>query len=832
MAYRTQAAFSAGELDPALWERTTLDKYNTGLAVCRNAYIGKTGRITSRPGTLFQVLTKNPSEPSIVYSPPYSQYVIEWGNLYVRVYTYINENLTLSFEAAHTWVTSQLPNIQFAVTAGNFLYVSCKGFTPLKLYYGPSGPNYPQNARFFTPAQIFTLPPPPVPVSSTHTGSGYPVDYAITYIIDGLESDYVEFLNTDSGYLLPQAAGEENTIIASAAALYPSTQYPHISGFNIYRRPSFTGAYGFIGSAPAITISASCFFNDVGGTPDYTHSPPSSIVITEAQQPHANPITAVTCAAIAIYQQRLLMSDDSSPEAVRASRIGFQNSFFFDTPLDSAGAITFETGTTGSAVVTRIVDSLLGLIVYTTIGIFQNSGLLDFSNLSLARKGTIVIQPNVPPIDLPGGATIVVDRATNSVRSLIYSFIEQAFPTEELSIFSNHLFEGKQVLSWAFQDGSVPLIWMVMSDGTLVSLTYQRESQMQAFTRHDTEGGLFESITILKDLNAQSIVHLVVNRNGVRSIETLAPRGLNNAGIFTTDLKQYIGMDAAVRFNDSINDAVGGATFSVVAQDYVNWAGLLNVTSLGNIAAFVDAPGEGAVGSVFKFFDEEGSAVVLTVTQYIGPTQVVVQPDVEYPSNWSGTGTPTLSPTLFYTYTTLTGLDQLNGQEVAVLADGAVVSSPNNDVEQFPTLIVENGQLTLPPQYANSAYVNIGIPMTVDVQTLDIDTVEQKPTLLESKIINKVWIKVYHSRGMFVGQNLLDNNSVYGMENPEDHYNSPETGNIGNAPIAPYTKRYGIAIPNEWGFPEKPNNGKIAIRQVDPLPLEILSIIPDLQPIV
>jgi hypothetical protein len=151
------------------------------------------------------------------------------------------------------------------------------------------------------------------------------------------------------------------------------------------------------------------------------------------------------------------------------------------------------------------------------------------------------------------------------------------------------------------------------------------------------------------------------------------------------------------------------------------------------------------------------------------------------------------------------------------------LASPNNDEQNYPNVVVQNGQLTL-PNGKLGAIITVGLPITIDIQTLDIDTVEQKPTKLESKIVHKVWIKVFNSLAMYVGSFLQLNNSVYGMVNPFVRTEDINTGNIGNAAMTPQTKMYDFAIPNDWK-----SNGRISIRQVDPLPLEILSITPDLE---
>ena len=109
------------------------------------------------------------------------------------------------------------------------------------------------------------------------------------------------------------------------------------------------------------------------------------------------------------------------------------------------------------------------------------------------------------------------------------------------------------------------------------------------------------------------------------------------------------------------------------------------------------------------------------------------------------------------------------------------------------------------------------------METLDVDTVMQQPTLVDSKLVNQIFLKVYNTRGLFVGENFADNDQVDGMVDPETREEDPMLGVIGNAAQEPQTKRLVFALPNDWK-----SEGRVCIRQVDPLPMEILSIIPDI----
>lgn len=862
MAYRPQVSFSAGELDPVFYDHTDLDKFRSGLATLRNAYVGKSGRIISRDGTQFYFSPKFPTKKSVIYAPPYSNYLVEWGDRYVRIYNtsilYINGlQGQVHTEASHPFLESDVPNLHFVPAGKNYLYIFCTGKPVQKLYL----PNDGSVPTFATTASIFTLPVAPTATGGGIIGgNGYQVDYAVTYIIDGLESDYL--LLTGTSILLPVSAGQTNSFGIILPNLFAG-DYSHYSSINFYRRPANGNAFGFVGSAPAVPTSTggsappagTTTMIDYGGDADYTHSPPASVPISVPITAHDNPITRVTSKTGAIHQQRLLVTDDLSTEAIYGSRTDYQNSFFEESTLTSDSAIIFKAGTSGSANVLRLYDSVYGLLVFTTIGVFQNIGALDYTNLSLSKISELVIQDNVPPLSVPGGL-LVVDKATNSIQSFIYSYVEQTVPPDEVSIFSNHLFQGKTVVSWAFQDGSIPLIWIVMSDGSLVSLTYQREQQMRAWAHHDSAGGLFESVTVVRNLANQSIVYFQVVRKGSRSVESMKPRT-------SYDLKNVLCMDSASVFNAQVNLAVSGlnppnasasstgsATFTIIAQDLTNWNGLLNLTSDTNgvfvpilpanqaantmgvqyinfmfsalvpqfFYVFVTSDGKTALpNQVMRFFDTQGSIVDLTIVTINADGSLVLQPSVEFPSDQG------IGPILYQTWQTMTGMTQLEGRKVSVLVDGYVQGSPNNDQEKYDTYIVTNGQITL-NNGQRGAFVQVGLPFISDVLTLSVDTVEQKPTMLESVIASRAYVRVINSRGLYIGSLMPNDNSLEGLTDAETMQEDPDLGIMGNQPQAAYAKRIDMVIRNDYK-----SHGSIAIRQVDPLPFEILSIIPDMQ---
>lgn len=168
---------------------------------------------------------------------------------------------------------------------------------------------------------------------------------------------------------------------------------------------------------------------------------------------------------------------------------------------------------------------------------------------------------------------------------------------------------------------------------------------------------------------------------------------------------------------------------------------------------------------------------------------------------------------------TITGLDHLEGKAVSVLADGNVVASPNND--EYDEIVVTAGQITLP---AAASLVHVGLPYLSDLETLDIDTPSGRSLKEGKMLVSKVGLYVEASRGMLAGTEgapedndaNTDDSPTFGLMEFEGRESEPLED-----PSEPVTDYVEIPTESDWS-----HHGRVFIRQVDPVPLSILSITP------
>lgn len=810
-----QSSFSSGEIDPALADRTNLERYRSALRTAENVYIGRTGRVISRQGTTYWNKPKYPEQDSIHFIPKANDYMVEIGGGYIRVYNLMTGTFFDVVDVAF-YSEADLPNIKIASNK-DFIYIYCEGKDVIRFYLGNLVPTDPERATRYIVTPVF------VPsytqtghVVNINTGTGYDVNYAASVIIDGEES-LVKTLTLGLVPKLPVQYTERFDFTFTIEI--PNASVNRIKHAYIYRRPANGNSYGFlatadvntVGSAGSVVTPVTFKFVDFGQNADYTHVPPTyqADFESDVMLRHTGPgqIVRYQPTVGIIFQERHVTNGNTSlsRDQVFASRTTKTRNFYRDYPVDADSALAMKTSSVGRSRVLHFHDGG-GLLAFTTGGIYSTpNGALVPQTAFFEKRSTLVIQEQVPPLEVPG-AIFMMNATDDSLTGLINSQESLGLAGQDLSIYNNHMYFKRKVVSWSFQGGPIPLIWSVLSDGTAIAMSFNYQEQLRAFCRIETDGEFQQVMTHEKD-DGTFDVYFTILRNGVKIIEKLADRYVDN-------LREYIGLDSTVIQDGSIFALTGGTTMSVTPLTPDDWDGTLVLSNTGFI--FTNNPGEGAVGTVFRFFMSDDTTRDLTVTQFINATTVHVTSDIEFP--------PEESTNLhgYYTFKTINGLSHLEGKTVGVVRDGFIESSPLNTIENYQTYVVTGGAITLTGD-TRAAIAYVGLPYACSIETLDVTTVEQKPVKPESKLLQSVNISLYNSRGLYVSDRLPKDWTNENMENTEQYEEDLVEPNLNGVLLQPYTREIEIGVAANWD-----SNGRIALRSVDPYPWELLSFISDL----
>lgn len=712
----------------------------------------------------------------------------------------------------------------------------------------------------------------------------------------------------------------------------------------------YKSAYGVIFGSPQVAInttigfigtSGTTTFFDSGLTPDFNNIPPyqSRFNITTGNYPSVVGFS---------QQRRYFAASNNNPTGFWGSKPGQYYNFDVHT------------------VAPQEDDAISGTLLGSEVNSIQAILELKFM-LMLTAGAEIYMQGNGSGVVTPTGINASVQsqygtsdlRPLNvadvllfnqslgtAIRDLSFDFAIDGYRGNDITIFATHLFEGFQIEDWAYQKIPDSIVWVVRSDGVLLSCTYVREQQMLAWTRHDFDNGLVENVCAIPENGAYALylsIKRVINGTTVRYIERLSSRiwtdTVNDPPVqndpinasYMDSFAQYDGRNTLSK-TMRLTDGVGGipaGTYTVKWKDASNnfattlettpitvtpgaalsgflivLMGIMNTISTGGMstvyfASIVDGkvfilnssyefelifstglplmgwPFEGTgrglsftspdyalqnfyqgatayqqdlilqssepyftnnpsfLGKEIFLEDDEwiyskgsrGNQVRLYIKHFTDTTHLVVNPSEAVPTAFQNTPIQTWSLAVKQ----LNGLGHLAGQDVSVWADRFLVGSPlNSQVHQTFTitsgLLSEAsafGTITLDKCYS---VIYIGLPMTQDIESLDLEAYVGETFLAKRKRISALAVYVYNTRSFFCGSENPDTNFNNTDDDPlfELYEERDGTSQLTyDQPPPLLTDQDYVIVPSRWN-----KNGRIFMRNVDPVPFSLLAISP------
>jgi hypothetical protein len=333
--------------------------------------------------------------------------------------------------------------------------------------------------------------------------------YVVTSVSDnGDESVASAIQSSASINALNETYGNRLTWATVAGASY----------YNVYKEFSLnSGIFGWIGEA------------DEDGTPsfdDYNYGPDMSVTPPIATDPFNGADDYPACGTY--HQQRqIFASTNNNPQTLWGTRTADFDNMDVSRPSRADDAIE---ATLVSRQVNEIrhVLSLDELIVFTSGGewklVGDADGIITPSNLNFRAQGYRG-SSHVPPLVIGETALFVQEKGAR-VRDLRYTFEDDKYTGDDLTILARHMFEGHEIVDWCYAQEPYSIVWAVRDDGVLLSLTYLNEHGVYAWAQHDTDG-TFESVGCISEGN-EDVVYVVVKRNingaDVRNIERMKER--------------------------------------------------------------------------------------------------------------------------------------------------------------------------------------------------------------------------------------------------------------------------------------------------------------------
>jgi hypothetical protein len=588
------------------------------------------------------------------------------------------------------------------------------------------------------------------------------------------------------------------------------------------------------------------------------------------------------------FQQRRGYADSlNAPDTYEFSQPGTYLNFDSASPPIDSDSITGTPWATQVNGIQFMLPMPGGDVIFTGNGAWQLSGTggtgspITPSQQSAQPQEAIGSSAILPPIKID--YDILFGQSIGSeIRDLQYNFYFNIYAGSDTTLLSSHLFQGFTIQQWAFAREPYKVVWCVRNDGKVLSLTFIKDQEIKGWTRHDTNGLVASVATAVEPpVNAVYFIvkrYIVGKQKWVYYLERMDNRLWQN-------IEQCCCVDAGLSLPQPApaatltasqgnlpgnlgpyNIVLGGSGYtnpSGVIIDPTGTNGVVSFTVVGGVITAISVSGSGFTAPQLAISDNTGSGALIAlgldqsitftaaspvfapssvgsvirmgggiaaVSSFLSSTEVIAQ--LTAPITATMPNDPNAMPipaqagswTMTAPVTTVSGINHLEGMEVAILADGSVV----------PNQIVTNGQITLP---SPASQITLGLPFTPQMQGMHAD-VPGAMVQGKRKRIQGVTLRMANSRGVKIGQdqpiaaatqNQAEtpwNQAPNYLTEIEDRTNSIDAGNA----IPLFTGDRYVPIVGDYSTTDgQPSPGMVAMQQDYPLPVEILAFIPELQ---
>ncbi len=839
--------FTAGELSPRLDGRTDLTKYAAGCSNLENLVIYPHGAAARRPGTTHVAQVADSSKKTRLIPFEFSTtqtYILEFSNLKIRFFK--DNGAILEGDKTITGITQANPAVVTSSSHGysngdEIRITSVVGMTEVNnkrfLVAGVTtntfqltdkdGDNinssgYTAYSSAGTANRVYTITSPYLEAELFDIKFAQSAD--VMYIthpsheveklsrtghtswtladVDFTNGPFID-VNTTATTLTPASAGVGTGVNITASSTTGINDDQGWLTTDVGRQIHFNGGYAVITARTNSTVAVATITTAFTNTNSVT-----------AWYLGAFSDTTGFPSCVTFFEQRLVFAATlSNPQTVYFSKSGdYENmdANIAGTVADDDAIIYTIASNQVNAI--RFMSATRTLIIGTAGGEFAVSGGGDDSSVTptniLIKKQTNNGGANVDAVAV-GNATLFLQRAKRKIRELAYNFDVDGYSSPDLTILAEHVTSGG-ITQMAFQGEPLSILWCVRGDGELAALTYQREQEVVAWHRH-IFGGRFgdATITVTDYANIADGSRLVLTKSD-GTTTTFTSATSSTTGKFhtvtsnnqtATNLKTLI--DADSDFTATVSSNV-----VTITETSPSSTGFLTIKSVDDTTRLTKTDqGKSVCESVavIPTDDSEYQIWVIIKRTVNGSTRRYVEYlnvfDFDETDN---TSFNFLDSALSYSgtaATTFTGLDHLEGQTVAILADGAT----------HPDKPVSSGSVVLDRSATN---VKIGLAYNSILKTMRIDAGSQDGTSQgKTKRIYEITARLYQSVGVEVG---------------------PDLSNMERIPFRTSANPMDEGIPVFTGDKEVEfrgnydTDGYIIVRQTQPLPFTILSLYPRL----
>jgi hypothetical protein len=769
----SQNSFTAGEISPELYGREDLQRYQLGARLVENFYIRPHGGISNRAGLRYVCEVKDSDKFVRLMgfeAAADDAYLLEVGDEYIRPIFRGVQVLDggSPYEITTPYGESELL-LMYLEQSNDVATIVHPDYAVRELSRF-SDVNWTLATVTFQPS---VSAPTGVGAAKTEDYTGYGSDklpVAHTYVVSAIGANGEESL--------PSSEATSGAVVLGYDANYVTVTWSAVSGateYIVYKERN--GIFGFIGSTVDLT------FKDDNINPDFSDGP----------QQGANPFSSsgnypslVTFA----QQRRVFAATDNNPQTCWMSQSGNFKNMGVSRPAKDDDSVEFTLAAKRKQDIFHMIPLEKGMIMYTRSGEWRVTGrdgdIITPSSILTEPQSYYGCSAALKPL-VVGENILFVPRAENKVRDMEYSIDVDKYVAADRTILAEHLFRNRTIVAWDYAGEPDGVIWCVMSDGALVSLTYLKEHQVWGWSRHKTSGRFLDVKTVPEQSRDTPyfLVQRLIDGSWKQYIEYLEERHFEA-------IEDAFFVDSGLSLDNPLLVAgvsVGSSTVLTVTSHGLSDGDVIDLDG----GAFYDTYGDTSPED-----DISGRYVVASSTT----NTFEIETEDGDPVDTSGYASGYYLETVVVreAFDSVAGLDHLAGRDVVALCDGSVVEN---------LTVSSGGEIEFQRKFSR---IHVGLPYAARLQTLDLTNSQGEDTGI-TKGVGKTFLRVNETRGLKVGPNFDD--MVEETPRSSEDYGEPAS------------LKEGVIEVLVWG--EDDTEQTICASQTYPLPATILGITEEIE---
>lgn len=514
--------FSAGELAPTLYTRTDIQQYGNGAKTLKNVIPLVEGGVRKRPGTVF--LSEQDKAvrliPFIVSSD--NSYMLILKPLSVEVFNPRTKQIEIKLDSPYT--AEQLPDIQFVQYRFD-LYMThsevpiqrlrcSEDFTNWELakFTYTHAPTDSENAVYpFRKGKpsgkglgeyvSFTLDI----VSEWDVIQAYLVGDVVSHSIDR-KTLYYQAVKDNEGKNPSESPNEWIKVESTTGDIFTADdvgKYLDVNG-GLIRITTFNSA------------------NSVGG--EIVKVLESDIQAVERSWsilPLAFDAVNGYPKCCTYFKQRLVIANTKkAPNKIWFSAVAENGNFLETTDDGDAFSVVSASGLSNSIL---FLESQRGVICLTSGGEFlvDSDGVLSPTTVNINEHSAYGCYPLARP-ERVGNELLFVQRGGERMRALTYRYEVDGLVSPEISSLASHIGEDHQGFKEiAYQQEPESIVWCVLGDGQVASITFNRDQEVIAWAVHDFGGNVLSIRSMPTQLGSDR-AFMLIERKGSTCLEELS----------------------------------------------------------------------------------------------------------------------------------------------------------------------------------------------------------------------------------------------------------------------------------------------------------------------